>query len=105
MKDKIPSRYIKVKENYPDILNSYEGLGEAVHSAGPLDAKTRALVKLAISTGAGLEGAIASHARKASKIGATPDEMKHVAFLSLPTIGFPKMMIALKVIEQLEEKA
>lgn len=102
MKDKIPSRYLRVKEKYPEVLNAYEEMGKAVHEAGPLDEKTRALIKLAISTGAGLEGAVASHSRKANKAGVTLEEMKHVAMLSLPTIGFPQMMATLKVIEELE---
>ncbi len=102
MKDKIPPRYFRVKEKYPEVMNAYEEMGKAVHESGPLDEKTRALIKLAISTGAGLEGAVASHSRKASSAGASIEEIKHVALLSLPTVGFPQMMATLKVIEELE---
>jgi alkylhydroperoxidase/carboxymuconolactone decarboxylase family protein YurZ len=52
-------------------------------------------VKLAVSVGALREGAVHSHARKALAAGAAPAEMRHVAILSLPTIGFPGMMAAL----------
>ncbi len=86
--------------DFPEVGKAYEQLGDAVHTAGPLDDKTRALIKLAISTGARLEGAVHSHTRKAIKAGATKEEMFHVALLSLPTIGLPSMMAALSWIDE-----
>ncbi len=50
-------------EEHPAIATAYESLGTAVHAGGPLDDKTRALIKLGISTGARLEGALHSHAK------------------------------------------
>jgi 4-carboxymuconolactone decarboxylase len=99
----VPKRYMKFKEDYPDVLNAYEQMGDAVHKAGPLDDKTRALIKLAISTGARLEGAVHSHTRKALKAGCTAEEMRQVALLSLPTIGLPSMMAALSWIDDIVE--
>ncbi|MFZ6033982.1 MAG: carboxymuconolactone decarboxylase family protein [Melioribacter sp.] len=99
----IPKRYLKFTEDYPEVAKAYESLGDAVHSAGPLDEKTRALIKLAISTGARLEGAVHSHARKALKAGCAPEEMRQVALLSLPTIGLPSMMAALSWIDDILE--
>jgi len=100
---KIPKRYLKFKEDYPKVIEAYEAMGDAVHSAGPLDDKTRALIKLAISTGARLEGAVHSHTRKALKVGATNEELRQVALLSLPTIGLPSMMAALSWIDDVLE--
>lgn len=97
----IPKRYKKFMNDFPKVGTSYEKLGDAVHAAGPLDEKTRALIKLAISTGARLEGAVHSHARKALKTGCTKEEMRHVALLSLPTIGLPSMMAALSWIDDI----
>ena len=68
-KDKIPSRYLRFLEKYPDLAKAYESLGLAAKEAGPLDSKTIALVKVALSGGAMLEGAFHSHLRKASKEG------------------------------------
>jgi AhpD family alkylhydroperoxidase len=99
----IPKRFQKFTEDYPEVAEAYEQLGNAVHKAGPLDEKTRALIKLAISIGARLEGAVHSHVRKALKVGCTPEEMKQVALLSLPTIGLPSMMAALSWIEDIIE--
>ncbi|HED08885.1 MAG TPA: carboxymuconolactone decarboxylase family protein [Ignavibacteria bacterium] len=100
---KIPKRYMKFKEDYTEVAEAYESMGDAVHKAGPLDDKTRALIKLAISTGARLEGAVHSHTRKALKVGATPEELRQVALLSLPTIGLPSMMAALSWIDDVVE--
>jgi alkylhydroperoxidase/carboxymuconolactone decarboxylase family protein YurZ len=99
----IPKRFQKFTEDYPDIASAYEALGNAVHSAGPLDEKTRALIKLAISTGARLEGAAHSHARKAIKAGASTEEMRQTVLLALPTIGLPSMMAALSWIDDIIE--
>ncbi len=97
----IPKRYLKFKEDYSDVATAYESMGNAVHNAGPLDEKTRALIKLAISTGARLEGAVHSHVRKAVNAGASKEEMRQVALLALPTIGFPSMMAALSWIDDI----
>lgn len=90
-------------EKYPDVAKGYEALGDAVHKAGPLEEKTRALVKLGISTGARLEGAVHAHARKALAAGVTADEMRHAVILSLPTIGLPSMMAAMSWIDDVIE--
>ena len=97
----IPKRYKKFEQDFPDVLHAYETMGNAVHQAGPLDEKTRALIKVAISTGARLEGAVHSHTRKALAAGATKDELRQIALLSLPTIGFPSMMAALSWVDDI----
>lgn len=103
--DKIPKSYLRFMEKYPDVGMSYEKLGDAVHNAGPLDDKTRALLKLGISTGAWLEGAVHSHTRKALRVGVKPEEIRHAIILSLPTIGLPSMMAALTWVEDVLSKA
>ncbi len=100
----IPKRFTKFMKAHPDIEKAYNELGDAIHSAGPLDSKTRALVKLAISTGARLEGAVHSHTRKALQSGCKVEEIKHAVILSLPTIGLPSMMAALSWVDDIINK-
>ena len=88
----LPPAYEQMRADEPEVMRAYEAFGEACKRAGPLDAKTAALCKLAISLGAGLEGAAHSHARKALAAGATREELLHVATLTAPTIGWPAMM-------------
>lgn len=102
---KPPKRFLQFTKDFPDVAKAYEVLGDAVHSAGPLDKKTRALIKLGISTGARLEGAVHSHVHKALGVGVTPEEIRHAVLLALPTIGLPSMMAALSWIDDVLKKS
>jgi AhpD family alkylhydroperoxidase len=82
-------------------MQAYESLGAATQQAGPLNAKTRALVKLAIAVGCGREGAVHSHTRRALQAGCTPDEIRHVVLLGTTTLGFPSMMAAMSWVEDI----
>jgi len=101
---RLPKRYQRFMAEFPEVGGAYEAYGEAVGKAGPLDEKTRSLVKLAISVGARMEGAAKSHAHKALFAGANADEIRHVVVLSAPTIGFPNMMAGLSWIDDLLAK-
>lgn len=93
--NRLPSHFAWLQESFPAVAGAYEAFGDAVHAAGPLDPKTRALVKVAISGAARLEGGLHAHVRKALKAGARPDEILHVLVLLFPTVGFPGTMAAL----------
>ncbi len=97
----IPTRYLKFKEDFPEVWKMYETLGTAVHAAGPLNDRTRALVKFALSVGARLEGGAHSHIRKALDAGVKVEELKHVALLAIPTIGLPSSMAAMSWIDDI----
>lgn len=101
---KIPGWYNEQRKRHPKVLEAYERLGEACQQAGPLDAKTRALAKLAIAVGARQEGAVHSHARRALDAGASVDECRHVVLLATTTIGFPSMMATLSWVEDVVKK-
>ena len=96
---RIPKRYTNFMETYPEVGEAYKALGEAALKAGPLDEKTRELIKLGISVGARMESAVKSHFRRAREAGATVEELKHAVLLSTTTIGFPNMMTAMSWIE------
>lgn len=103
---KLPKRFVDFTQNYPQIASAYRALGESASGAGPLDEKTRALVRIAIAIGSRMEGAVHSHTRKSREAGASDAEIRHVAILATTTIGFPNMMAALSwVDDELEPKA
>ncbi len=83
------------------VAKAYEALGEACAKAGPLDPKTRELVKLAMAIGGRLEGAVHSHTRRALEAGAAPEEIRHVVALAVPTVGFPTAVAAFTWVEDL----
>ena len=71
-KDMLPQVVQELAETYPEVWEAYGRLGEAASAAGPLDAKAERLVKLALAIGAGREGAVHSHARRAARAGWSP---------------------------------
>ena len=77
---------------FPATWEAYEALGKAASEAGPLDARTRRLVKLALAIGAGSEGAVHSHTRQGLAEGLDPKEIKQIAVLAITTLGFPAAM-------------
>ncbi len=89
---KLPKSFVEFKSRYPDVFDSYEALGNAVRDAGPLSGKEVALVRLATAAGAGLEGAVHAHCRRALEAGLSADEIRHAVLLGVTTLGFPSMM-------------
>src|SRR5688500_295516 len=89
---KLPKTYLQFQKQYPAVFRTYDALGKAAADAGPLREQTRALVKLGIAVGGQMEGAVHSHARRALEAGCSADEIRHVALLSVTTLGFPNMI-------------
>lgn len=104
MSKALPKAVDQFRAQYPKIWETFNQLGDLCHEAGPLDEKTRSLVKLALSIGAGLEGATHSAVRKARAAGANRDEMHHVGLLAITTLGFPSAMRGLAWIGDLEDR-
>jgi 4-carboxymuconolactone decarboxylase len=101
----LPGTYEKFRREKPAVARAYESLGKACARAGPLDARTRELVKLAMAIGGRLEGATHSHVRRALEAGATPEEIRHVVALAVPTMGFPTMAMAFTWVEDVLGRA
>ena len=70
----LPPTYRRFAELNPAVSTAYESLGEACAQAGPLDDKTRELIKLALAVGERLEGGVHSHVRRALDGRATASE-------------------------------
>lgn len=95
---------MKIRENldamiakHPEIYEAYERYGKAVHErGGPLDERTRWLIKLAVSASQGLAKAQLTHMAKAQAAGCTEEEIEHAILLIAPTAGFPRMMEAME---------
>jgi 4-carboxymuconolactone decarboxylase len=100
MPDHLPAVYERFRERYPGVAAALDACGAAGDDAGPLDDRSRRLVKLGIAVGAGSEGAVRSSTRKALELGITPDELRHVAVLTITTAGFPAAIAGLGWIEE-----
>jgi alkylhydroperoxidase/carboxymuconolactone decarboxylase family protein YurZ len=89
MQETLPNSISTFQEKHPAVWEAFARLGEACHETGPLDEKTRRLVKLALAVGLRHEGAVHSATRNALKSGITREELEHVAILAITTIGWP----------------
>jgi len=92
--NKIPKTYIQFREDYPEVAKNYEALGQSLSELGALDARTVALVKLALAVASQREGGVHSAARKGLDAGVTAEEMRQVALMGIGAIGFSSAMAA-----------
>lgn len=93
------------QKHHPDIYEAYTQYGKAVHEkGGPLEDKTRWLIKIAISATEGHSYALQTHIEKAMDAGVTMEEIEHALVLLAPTAGFPRMMEALLVYREMLQK-
>jgi len=90
----LPSRAGRIAEDHPDLWAAYAALGEAAAKAGPLSARERRLVKLALSVGAQSEGAVHSHTRRALAEGLDVAALQQVALLAIGPLGLPRAVAA-----------
>ena len=104
MTDK-PKAHHQFMTEFPAIAAAYEQLAAASHDNGPLDNKTRQLVKLALAIGMGHEGAVHAHTRRALEAGITPAEIKHVVTLAVTTLVMPNTIAAYTLVNYLLENS
>lgn len=93
--DFIFEHFKHLRETHKDLYEAYDEYGKQVYNAGPLDDKTKALIKVAVSSTAKQPYAIKSQIRKARRQGCSWEEIEHAILLIAPTVGFPTMMEAL----------
>jgi alkylhydroperoxidase/carboxymuconolactone decarboxylase family protein YurZ len=89
MSDKLPNIVEELRAEHPGVWAAYEELERTLAAAGPLDARTQRLVKLALALGAGQEGAVHSHVRRGLREGLSRAELLQVALLGVTTLGWP----------------
>ena len=99
MQEALPDSVSSFEKKHPAVWEAFASLGDACHESGPLDEKTRRLVKLATAIAFRHEGAVHSATRNALKSGVTREEMEHVALLAITTIGWPAAHAAMTWME------
>ncbi|HWQ55723.1 MAG TPA: carboxymuconolactone decarboxylase family protein [Bryobacteraceae bacterium] len=99
MQEPLPESVLAFEKKHPAIWQAFARLGEVCHEAGPLDQKTRRLVKLAMAVALRHEGAVHSATRNALRSEITPEEIEHVVILAITTIGWPSARAAMTWID------
>lgn len=100
----LPDIYKEFQQQFPELAKAYDELALKCHHWGPLDEKTRRLIKLGIAIGLNSEGGVRSHARRALDEGISADELRHTVLLAFTTAGFPMMSAAMKWVDTVIEK-
>lgn len=95
MNHKIANHYEMVKKHHPEYIDAVENLGKIAKNAGPIDSKNAQLIQLAASIASKSEGATHSHTKRALKLGATKEEIRHCVLILTSTLGFPTVMAGL----------
>ena len=91
----LPGTAGQVAREKPELWRAFQELGAATGRAGPLGGREQRLVNLALAIGGDSEGATHSHSRRALAEGLTAEELEHVAFLAITTLGWPQAIRAL----------
>jgi alkylhydroperoxidase/carboxymuconolactone decarboxylase family protein YurZ len=102
-REELPAAAGQVARAFPEVWRAFAALGAACAEAGPLDGQALRLVKLALAIGAGSEGGVHSHCRRALDEGVPAEALKQVALLAVPTLGFPRAVAALTWIEDVTD--
>ena len=92
--ENVPATFKSFIGKFPALGNAHENIARAVDAAGPVEPKTRELIKMGICMGAGLESAFRSHVRRAIAHGATPSEIEQTVLMAMNTVGFPRTVAA-----------
>lgn len=99
MQEPLPPSIVKFQSKHPAVWDAFDKLGEACHETGPLDEKSRRLIKVALAVALRHEGAVHSAARNALSSGVSREELEHIVILSITTIGWPAANAAMTWIE------
>ena len=91
----LPKPYQQFRQDHPEVYKAYENLGQIAAESGPLDIKTRELIKLGMAAATRSESAVQSHTHRALDAGATVAEVEHTLMLGITAFGFSTMMTAL----------
>ena len=86
----LPGTAGQVAKEKPELWRAFQALGAATGQAGPLSEREQRLVNLALALGGDSEGATHSHVRRGLADGLSSDDLDHVAFLAITTLGWPQ---------------
>lgn len=99
----LPGAAGTLSDEHPNVWTAYAALGKAAADAGPLTDRERRLVKLALAIGAGSEGAVHSHTRRARAEGIDSTALDQVALLAIGPLGLPRAVAARTWIKDIDE--
>ena len=103
--DYLPDVYKGFGEKFPEVKEAYDALAVRCNESGPLDRKSRRLIKLGVAIGLSSEGGVRSHARRALEEGVSVAELRHAVLMALTGAGFPAMIAAMQWVDEVIKKS
>lgn len=100
---KPPQTYLDFISRFPKLDVAWRSIN-AAGEEGPLDERTRRLLKLSVAMGAMREGAVHSGVRKALAMGITEAEIYQCVALSAGTLGMPSTVAVFSWVREEIEK-
>jgi alkylhydroperoxidase/carboxymuconolactone decarboxylase family protein YurZ len=97
---KPPKAFQQFVARYPKLGEAWDNITEAGED-GPLDERTRRLIKLGVAIGAMRSGAVHSSVRKAVGMGISREELEQVVALAAGTMGMPSTVAAFSWVQDL----
>jgi AhpD family alkylhydroperoxidase len=98
--EKEPRTIREFKKRFPDLWEAYVWYRDASDHQGPLDLKTRELIKVGVSAALGREGGLVAHITRARKSGASEEEILQAILISGPLAGMPGALAAFRMIKK-----
>jgi AhpD family alkylhydroperoxidase len=94
-----------LRTSTPEVMKSFNDLGQSATASGVLDAKTKELIALALSVAARCDPCIGFHAKALVKLGATRQEVDETLGVTTYMGGGPSLMYAANAIAAFGEFA
>jgi len=99
-----PDTFNAFIERFPELREAHCLIAKTADTAGPLDERSVALVKIGLCAGAGLESAFRSHVRRALELGLSWEEIEHAVVQAVNTLGLPRTVMAWQWARQTRER-
>lgn len=95
----VPHTLQAIARQFPSAWKAYQAFRDACDRSGPLNPKTRELIKIAVEVAKKRHGGLAAHIRRAQKAGASTGEISQTILLAAPLVGLPDVLNAFQVAE------
>jgi AhpD family alkylhydroperoxidase len=95
----LPPAFAAMKDAYPAVWDSQSAMNQSCDEAGPLDARTRELIKVAVLAAAGHEQSVKGHTNLALEAGASAAEVRQAVLLAAGPVGIPAVAYGLSWVE------
>ncbi len=96
----LPPVFQAMRDSYPAVWDSQWEMNQQCDQSGPLDERTRELIKVAVLAAAGYEQSVKGHTAMALAAGATADEVRQAILLLAGPVGIPAVAYALSWAEE-----